>query len=75
MPDPYTFEKGTIVIHPVGLDFPPVPTVLLLLASTAFATLTSAKLIGEAVEALIVSERGTVARAFRLRQLLPIEDA
>jgi hypothetical protein len=72
---PYTFENGTIVIHPIAVNFTPIPTVIFLFVATAFSLIVPVRLIGRGVEALILSERRTVSRAHRLRNLLPAADA
>ncbi|MFO0614972.1 MAG: protein kinase [Polyangiaceae bacterium] len=74
VPSPYTFENGSIVIHPIAVNFTPVPTVLFLFCATAFSLIVPGRLIGSGVEALIRSERRTVSRAHRLRNLFPATD-
>ena len=75
VPNPYSFQDGAIVVHPLAVDYKPVPTLVFLLITTAFSLVVPAKLIGRGVEILISSERKTFARAHRLRQLIPTGDA
>jgi hypothetical protein len=71
LPVPYSFENGALLVHPFAVDFRPLPTMVFLVVTTAFSLITPTLLIGRGVEVLIASERRTVARAYRLRQLLP----
>ena len=71
VPNVFSFEADSIVIHPLAVGFPPIPTFILLLVATISGITLSVRLLGQGVEALVGAERRTFARAYRLRQMFP----
>jgi serine/threonine-protein kinase len=75
LPKFYTIEPDRIVIHAIAVGFPPIPTLLLLVAASVYAVLLSMRLLGQGAEAIVRAERQALARAWRLRQMFPSIEA
>ncbi|MBM4364058.1 MAG: hypothetical protein FJ104_15365, partial [Deltaproteobacteria bacterium] len=71
VPASYSFEPGAIRIVSNLVELSPGPALGLLALGTLGTLVSSVFTVGRAVDALMSAERRNLARAFRLRQLLP----
>src|SRR5262249_5140876 len=69
----YAIEDGVIKILPSIVAFTPGLTLGLLAFASGMTVVTTALMVGRAVENLVRAERRNFAQAWRLRQLLPRE--
>lgn len=71
LPNPYTFDSGTIAIQPSLVKFPERATWAYLLVANCLTVVIANLLVGRAVAALLRAERRLFTQAWRLRQFLP----
>lgn len=71
MPASVRFVDGGVQVLPHLVDFPPVPTTVLLFFGALFIALVPNILVGRAIEALNRSERRQLLLTHRLRSMLP----
>lgn len=75
LPPTYLFKDGVIKVLPWAVEFPEGATLIMLVASTIMTLVLGNLLAGRAVEALVRAERRLFVQAWRLRQLLPEQQA
>jgi serine/threonine-protein kinase len=73
MPQSYSFEGGTMMINPWGIELTTGLALGFLAVSSAMAVLIPTLLVGRSVDALTNAERRLAARAWYVAQLLPEE--
>lgn len=71
LPPSLDFEGGMVLILPQLVEFPAVPTSVLLFFVALFVALVPNILVGRAIEALNQAERKRLVQNHRLRQMLP----
>jgi serine/threonine-protein kinase len=68
VPPSYVFEDGALVIRPLLVDLPALPTMTFLATSSLLAILVGNMLVGRSVEALRRAEQRLFVQAWRLRR-------
>ena len=71
LPPTVSFDEGMMQVAPQMVEYPQLPTTLLLVFTSLFVVLVPAALVGRAVEQLRKAERQRVVQTHRLRALLP----
>lgn len=74
LPPQYTFEHGTLVVHPLVADLSPTASAVLLVLATLAPLFTPTRILGTSLDELTRSERRSIGQAHRLRGFLPLLD-
>jgi serine/threonine-protein kinase len=71
LPHAYSFDDGTIRVHPMIASFHETSTIVSLIIVTFVQLVLPSIILNRAVDDLVDAERRSFAQAWRLRQLLP----